>query len=126
MAPKHDNGSHTTGRMSASLGRLAHSAARRWKRSLAIIGGVLAALIVLVGLVGGGYSDDFTVPGTDSQAAIDLLDERFPTQSGDTADVVFAVNEGTLRDGDRPDAIADTAADIRSQPNVTAAGLARR
>ena len=107
--------------MSDALGRLAHSAARRWKRSLAILGGVLVALIVLVGLVGGGYSDDFTIAGTDSQAALDLLEDRFPAQSGDTADVVFAVDEGTLRDGDRPDAIADTVAEIQSQPNVTAA-----
>jgi len=107
--------------MSKALGRLAHTAASHWKRSLATIGGVLVALILLVALFGGSFSDDFTAPGTDSQAALDLLDERFPAQSGDTADVVFAVNDGTLRDGDRRDAIAEAVAELKSQPNVTAA-----
>ena len=107
--------------MNAALGRIAHSAASRWKRSLAIVAGVLVFIIVLVGLFGGSFSDDFTTPGTDSQAALDLLEERFPAQSGDTADVVFAVEDGTLRDGDRPAAIAATLDEIESQPNVTSA-----
>ena len=33
-------------------------------------------------------------PGTESQRAYDLLKERFPQQSGDTASVVFAVDQG--------------------------------
>ena len=105
--------------MSAALGRIAHLAAGRWKRSLAIVAGVLVILILLVSLFGGSFSDDFTTPGTDSQAALDLLEERFPAESGDTADVVFAVGNGALRDGDRPAAIAETVAEIASQPNVT-------
>ena len=121
MRHRDDTGSRPDGRISAVLGRLAQSAAGHWKRSLAIAGAILVALIALVTLAGGSFSDDFSTSGTDSQAAIDLLEERFPTQSGDTADFVFAVDEGTLSDGERPAAIAATVAEIRSQSNVTAA-----
>lgn len=115
------NGAPAAGRLSEALGRLAHNAARHWKRSLLIVGGVLIALILLVAVVGDSYSDDFSAPGTNSQAALELLEERFPAQSGDTADVVFAVEDGTLRDGNRAAAVEETVAEIRSQPNVTAA-----
>ncbi len=37
----------------------------------------------------------FTIPGTESQKAIDLLEERFPAQSGSDARVVFAAADGT-------------------------------
>jgi len=56
---------------------------------------VLAWLVLVVGTVGaarvggGETSTVFEVPGTESQRAFDLLDERFPERSGDTADIVF-------------------------------------
>ncbi len=51
------------------------------------------ALVVVVGLgrtVGGDTSLVFEVPGAESQRAFDLLEDRFPERSGDTADIVFA------------------------------------
>jgi RND superfamily putative drug exporter len=106
--------------MAHLLGRLAGAAASHWKRSLAL---VLAVLVALAGLaaLGGEYSDEFSSPGTESQAAYDLLEERFPAQSGDTANVVFAVEDGTLRDGARADAVNRTVAEIARQPSVTSA-----
>ena len=65
--------------------------------------------------------DDFRTPGTESQTAIDLLDERFPAESGDTANVVFAAESGTLREPDRRAAIERTIEEIRGQPHVTGA-----
>ena len=106
--------------MAHLLARLAGAAAHHWKRSLALVAVVLAALAVLAG-AGGSFSDDFSSPGTESQQALDLLKDRFPSQSGDTATVVFSVDRGTLRDGARPAAIARTVAAIRSQPHVTSA-----
>jgi RND superfamily putative drug exporter len=106
--------------MALLLGRLAGAAAHHWKRSLLL---VLVALIGLGGLAaaGSGFTDDFNTPGTESQRAYDLLSERFPTQAGDTATIVFSVQDGTLRDGDRPAAIADAVKTIAGQPHVTAA-----
>ena len=45
---------------------------------------------------GGHTFDDFTLPGTESQAALDLLESRFPAQSGATATVVLHAPTGTL------------------------------
>jgi putative drug exporter of the RND superfamily len=106
--------------MAHLLGRLAGAAAHHWKRSLLIVAVVLAGLAGLAA-TGGAFSDDFRTPGTESQAAYDVLKDRFPAQSGDTATLVFSVKSGTLRDGNRPAAIARTVAAVAHQPHVTSA-----
>src|SRR5688500_10558849 len=107
--------------MAHLLGNLAARAAGHWKRSLAIVAVVLVALGVAAGAGGGSFVDDFKTPGTESQSAIDLLDERFAAASGDTANVVFAVESGTLREPARRAAIERTVEQIAAQPHVTAA-----
>src|SRR5687768_2431113 len=107
--------------MAHLLGNLAAWAAGHWKRSLAIVAVVLVALGAAAGAGGGSFVDDFRTPGTESQSAIDVLDERFPAASGDTANVVFAVDSGTLREPERRAAIERTVEEIRSQPHVTGA-----
>jgi RND superfamily putative drug exporter len=107
--------------MAHLLGTLAAWAAQRWKRSLAIVAVALVALGLAAGAGGGSFVDDFKTPGTESQSAIDLLDERFPAASGDTANVVFAVDSGTLREPERRAAIERTVEEIADQPHVTGA-----
>ena len=54
-------------------------------------------MVVVVGaaqLAGGATSTDFSVPGSESQRAFDLLRERFPSRSGDTADIVVRADAG--------------------------------
>src|SRR4051794_32979561 len=53
--------------------------------------------------------------GTESQKALDLLSQRFPAQSGDTATLVFAGHQD-LQDNR---AIAQTANAVERQPHVT-------
>ena len=56
---------------------------------------LLAWILLLIGvtavaqLVGTHFQNDFTAGNTPSQQAANILDSRFPTRSGDTADVVF-------------------------------------
>jgi RND superfamily putative drug exporter len=107
--------------MAYLLGNLAAWAAKHWKHSLAIVTVVLVALGVAAGAGGGSFVDDFRTPGTESQQAADLLKERFPAASGDTANVVFAVDTGTLRDPERRAAIGRTIDEIGAQPHVTGA-----
>ena len=106
--------------MALLLGRLAGAAAHHWKRSLALVVVALASLALLSSL-GSGFSDSFTTPGTESQEAYDLLAERFPARAGDTATVVFSVDDGTLREPERASAIAKAVGEIAGQPHVTAA-----
>ncbi len=61
----------------------------------------LVGVLGLVGLnqaVGGTAVDDFRVPGVESQAAVDLLEERFPERAGATAMIVYHVSEGSITD----------------------------
>jgi len=107
--------------MAHLLGSLAAWAAQHWKRSLAIVAVVLVAIGVGAGAAGGSFVDDFKTPGTESQTAVDVLQKRFPAASGDTANVVFAVDSGTLRAPERKAAIERTISEIRTQPHVTSA-----
>ena len=107
--------------MAQLLGTMAAWAAGHWKRALAILAVVLTALGLASGLAGGSFVDDFKTPGTESQRAMDVLDARFPAASGDTANVVFAVDSGTLREPERKAAIERTVKAISTQPHVTGA-----
>ncbi|MGL5864157.1 MAG: hypothetical protein ACRCY9_23170, partial [Phycicoccus sp.] len=54
----------------------------------------------LAGSSGAGFTDDFAIPGADSQAATDLLEERFPSQAGEVTQVVVAASDdGALAEG---------------------------
>ncbi|HEY4094421.1 MAG TPA: MMPL family transporter, partial [Baekduia sp.] len=65
-----------------------------------LIAALWVALIVvaggLAGAAGSGYINNFTLPGTESQRALDLLKHRFPQQSGDASQIVFHVDQGRL------------------------------
>jgi RND superfamily putative drug exporter len=105
--------------MSTFLERIARRASRSWRRSLAIAALVLVVLGVLVGTAGGQFTDEFSVPGTESQQALDLLEDRFPAAANEGATVVFYTDEGSVRDGDRPQAIAAATQRISALPEVT-------
>ena len=55
-------------------------------------------LVVVLGVVGynerGRFADDLQLPGAESQAARDLLEQRFPQQAGDPATLVFHAPAG--------------------------------
>jgi putative drug exporter of the RND superfamily len=56
---------------------------------------ILSWIVALIGVgmisgsVGSDFSEDFKLPASDSQEAFDLLETRFPAQSGDTATIVY-------------------------------------
>jgi RND superfamily putative drug exporter len=54
----------------------------------------MAILIAVATSIRGQFVDSFTLPGAESQRAYDLLAERFPGQSGSTAQIVFQIPEG--------------------------------
>jgi RND superfamily putative drug exporter len=76
------------------LERLARwSYKHRW-RMLVIWIIALVGAIFLANVAGGDYASDFRLPGAESQAAFDLLQNRFPSRSGGTADLVFKADQG--------------------------------
>jgi RND superfamily putative drug exporter len=91
---------------------------RRW---LVIVGWVvlLAGLSVLVLVVQRPASNNLTIPGTQSQQALDLLNNRFPGAGGAQAQVVFSTS-GTApitSSADRA-AIEASLAQLRLAPQV--------
>jgi putative drug exporter of the RND superfamily len=73
----------------------------RWciaHRRLVIVTWVAIAVItsVLAQAAGRNYATNFTLPGTESQRAIDLLAKEFPKQSGDQDTFVFSPATGTI------------------------------
>jgi RND superfamily putative drug exporter len=105
--------------LSVVLYRLAHWSVRRRRIVLA------AWLVALVGTVAlaiaadGETSDTFEMPGTESQEAVDLLDERFPAEAGSTARVVFATDDGSTLAA-HADAIGALLDEVSRGPDVTA------
>jgi RND superfamily putative drug exporter len=76
------------------LGRLAGYAFRRRGR---VVLAWIAGLILATGLsaaFAGEFAADYAAPGSDSAQAQQLLAERFPSQSGDTIDVVVRAEAG--------------------------------
>jgi RND superfamily putative drug exporter len=79
---------------------------------------VLVALIAFIGAgsaVGGSFKDDFTVPGIESQQAQDLLEERFPAQSGTNATIVLSADAPLEQSGR---AIGAALGEVARQPHV--------
>ena len=80
-----------------------------------------AVLLAVFGQAAGGETKDtFEIPGTESQQAFDLLDARFPQQSGSTANVVFHARTGTLDDAARRVAVAATIEQLGTGEHVVA------
>ncbi|MGH3367239.1 MAG: MMPL family transporter [Nocardioidaceae bacterium] len=76
------------------LGRLAGAAYRRRGRTvLAWVAG-LALALGLTASFGGDFEADYSVAGSESKQAQDLLERRFPSQSGDIVDVVVRADGG--------------------------------
>ncbi len=65
-------------------------------RKTVIIGWVLTLVVagMLAGSVGSAFTEDFSLPASDSKEALDLLEEKFPAQSGEAAQVVFKADDG--------------------------------
>jgi RND superfamily putative drug exporter len=85
----------------------------------------LGAFVLLAALWGAGagqYANNFRLPGTESQRAYDLLKNRFPQQSGDTATVVFAVDKGRVVEASHRPQIERVLGEIRKSSEVLAVG----
>ena len=65
-------------------------------RKTVIIGWIVALIGIgmLSSSVGDDFSEEFSLPSSDSKEAFDLLDERFPAQAGEAAQIVFKAEQG--------------------------------
>ncbi|HEX3363002.1 MAG TPA: MMPL family transporter, partial [Solirubrobacterales bacterium] len=80
--------------MAATLQRLGRISFRHRRRVLALWLGVLVLIAVIGAAASKPFSEEFKIPGTGSQQAIDLLKAKLPAASGASGQVVFAAPSG--------------------------------
>ncbi|GAC1591046.1 MAG: MMPL family transporter [Acidimicrobiales bacterium] len=95
------------------LKRLAITCYRRRRAVLVAWVVLLIGVLVLSAGFGGKTATNFSLPGTESQRAFDLLKTSFPARSGDTATIVFTA--------DRPAGVRDPEVQQRMQAAFAAA-----
>ena len=101
---EHDVGTDT-GRLAAHE-RLSSGALASWMRACAnhpwrvmiTWVGIIAGLILLVATVGGSLKDEFSIPGSETQKATDLIEAEFAAEQGGVLNIVFAAPEGERLD----------------------------
>jgi RND superfamily putative drug exporter len=109
--------------MATYLYRLGRFSFRRRRLVLALWLAALAVLGVGAATLSGPTSDEFSIPGTEAQQAMDLLNERFPGAgaAGAQARVVFAAPAGEqLTDPANQAAITRTVAQLKAGAQVAA------
>ena len=114
---------------------LATGSLARWARACAthpwrVVGawvGIVFLLVFLVATIGGSLRDEFEIPGSDTQKAVDLIETQFASEQGGVLNVVFAAPEGQRLDTpERKAAIEDALARLKSQefkPTSDKAGI---
>jgi putative drug exporter of the RND superfamily len=65
-------------------------------RKTVIIGWIVALFLIggLAGSVGANFHEEFKLPASDSKQAFELLEHKFPQQSGEAAQIVFKADGG--------------------------------
>jgi RND superfamily putative drug exporter len=96
----------------------------RWTmahRRTVVIAWIVAAIGVFAvsNSVGKKTASSFTLPGTGSQQAVDLLQSRFPAQAGDADQIVFHARTGKLTNPAQRAAIGATVARVAGLAHVT-------
>src|SRR5689334_6463650 len=80
---------------------------------------VVVAALALSSAVGTRYATNFSLPGTESQRAADLLERDFPAQAGDSDQIVFAARHGKVTDPAVRARITPMLAHVARMPHVT-------
>src|SRR5438128_11486916 len=89
---------------------------RRWVVAIWLT--ALIGLSVLSQSVGSSYKDSFSLSGTQSFDALNLLQKVAPKASGDREQIVFAVEQGKLSDPAARSRIEALLAQVEALPTV--------
>jgi RND superfamily putative drug exporter len=104
--------------VSGLLDRLGRRAVRHhwWFISIWVVATVV--VVALAAGLDGQFSDNFRIPGAQSQQALNLLEQDFPSRAGDNALVVFQSDAGIESSSVQP-AISESVAALEKVPQVT-------
>jgi putative drug exporter of the RND superfamily len=99
--------------------RIGDASARRPWTTISVWTVVAAIVLGLAGTAGGSFADDLVAPGSQSEEAMALLEERFPEAAGGSAMAVFAAPAGKRLEDHRP-AVQASVARIAEVEHVAA------
>ena len=129
-----ENGRDGSDRLAAHE-RLSTGALARWYRRCATHPrrvflswlGIVVVLIALVITIGGSLKDEFTIPGSETQNATDLIESEFASEQGGVLNLVFAAPSGERLDTpERKEAIEGAIAKLKTsefKPTEDDAGI---
>lgn len=80
----------------------------------------LVAIAGISMLAGNNYRNDFSLPGTESQALIDVVDAHAPMDAGDSVTVVVQADEGIAQVSNQITALVDDLSELIHVRSVTA------
>jgi putative drug exporter of the RND superfamily len=112
----------SVGNSQEQLGVVARIAGRMTAHRRTVVIGWVVLLIGALGVsgaVGSRFSTNFSLPGTESQRAADLLSRQFPAQAGDADQIVLATRQGTLAEPAVRARVSAMLARVASLPHVT-------
>jgi RND superfamily putative drug exporter len=78
------------------LAQIADFTYRRRKLTLFLWLGTLVGMIILGTALSGKFRADYSTPGSESKAAAELIEQKFPGNTGDTIDVVWKSADGAM------------------------------
>ena len=82
---------------------------------------LIVAITFLSSTMGSQFADDISLPGRDSQAATDLVDQKFPDQANGTNPIVFKAKEGKITDSANQQAVDKVIKDVTAMDGVASA-----
>jgi putative drug exporter of the RND superfamily len=74
---------------------------------------------LIAGTVGTRYATDFSLPGSESQRALDMLKSDFPAQAGDSDQIVLHARDGRVTDAALRSNVEPMLAKVARLPHVT-------
>lgn len=105
--------------MHAFLERLGRGAARRHWIVIGIWLVIVAGLFVLRSFFGGTYVNNYTVPGSESSAGLNVLNRDFAKQGGYSGSIVFHSSSGKV--SDQAAAVKTAMTNVAGLPDVVSA-----
>jgi RND superfamily putative drug exporter len=90
-------------------------------RRAAVIGWLVLLIGALAasGAIGTEFSNNFSLPGTESQRAVDLLKRDFPAQAGDSDQIVIGARQGSVDEAAVRVPVAAMLAKVATLPHVS-------
>ena len=104
--------------MTSFLQRLGRTSFRHRRVVLTVWLGLLVAVAALAGTAGGSFDSNFSIPGTESQNATNLLAKHSPSTKGAAGRIVFGAPSGQALTGQDRQTVLATVSKLAHSPGI--------